>query len=47
MPSIGYIRTTEYLKGKKVDEQELKNLIANHVCTENKRIERWSLLIIP
>ena len=47
VPSIGHLRTNEYLKGVKVDEQELLELIKKHVHYENKGIEKWSLLTTP
>lgn len=45
--SVGYLRTKEYLKGEKVDEKELEQLIKNHVHFENEGIEKWSLVITP
>lgn len=45
--SVGHLSTKEYFKGEKVDEKELKRLMDKHISTENKGIEKWSLLITP
>lgn len=43
----GYLREELYEKGKKVNENELKKLIKEHVHYENEGIEKWSLVITP
>jgi transposase len=45
--AIGYLRTKEYLKGEKVNDNELNELIDKHVSYSNLDIKKWSVIINP
>lgn len=47
VPAIGYLRTKEYEKGTKVNENELNELISKYVNWDNENIKKWSLIITP
>lgn len=45
--ATGHLKTDIYEKGKKINENELEELIKKHVNHENDGIEKWSLVITP
>lgn len=47
IPSTGILVEKKYQKGRKVDENKLKELTQKHITFANKGIEKWSLIVTP
>ena len=47
MNSKGFLKEKIYEKGRKIDENELKELEMKHISYPDKNIKQWSLIISP